>query len=265
MLLVRDGQTLETLPRHAVGFGYVNLTTHGMVPATGRCDRRRHAAADRRRRRRRRLRVPLPLGPGACCARRPPPRAPGRPRRHVGVGPHRALRDRPLRGGAATRARGAVTCVVPRSAHRTPAARPPRRRRPRRRLGERAAVRRWRRRSRPHRAGGRGVEPVVRVRPRRHGGRDPRRFPARRRRSPHARFHRNVVVNATYEDSPQGGIVRCVAPPLPWEAVTVDGLPPVRRTLAVALSVSLNGQQFVAPQAQGFAHRACTSSRSRRR
>ena len=36
--------------------------------------------------------------------------------------------------------------------------------------------------------------------------------------------------------------------------MTVDGLPPVRRTLAVALSVSLNGQQFVAPQAH-FAHR----------
>ena len=30
------------------------------------------------------------------------------------------------------------------------------------------------------------------------------------------RFHRNVVVNATYEDSPQGGIVRCVAPAAGW-------------------------------------------------
>ena len=252
VLLVRDGQTLETLPRHAVGFGYVNLTTHGMVPATGPVGGGT------------RLRIGAAVDGVGCAYRcrwdlgllRTPPAA---ARAAVLAGTSAwdpTARYATARYAAAPNSTfGAVTCVVPRV-----------------NLTERQLLDRR----------GADVPVAVSVNAQQfttlaaplhvhtapavevsspscgpvHGGTAVAILGASLRGGDHyqVRFHRNVVVNATYEDSPQGGIVRCVAPPLPWEAVTVDGLPPVRRSLAVALSVSLNGQQFVAPQAH-FAHR----------
>ena len=197
-------------------------------------------------------RVPLPLGPGPAshAARRRARR--GRAARRRGTRA-RASRDGPLRGGAELHLWRCDVRGAEGQPHRTPAARPPRRRRPGRRLGERAAVYdAGGAAPRPHRAGGRGVEPVVRA-----------STAARRSRSsalPCAAATRTRCAStATWSSTHVRGLAAGRDRPLRRAAAAAGGGD--RRRPAAASGarsrwrsrVSLNGQQFVAPQAH-FAH-----------